>query len=184
MDPDPTTAILTGPSSGPYPIRVSETVAIALITAVAGFGGALLGAAGAVFGPWWLARSERRAQQRRDQLEARRLAIAGWIDTQIALTNHLVPGDARTAELTAAANRATTELGSRLSSSERNVDTFIHGLMSYVAHPSISDVNMRRAYISQAGRLLIAWHRGDADNSYLEPFTMNNDYEFAGFSMW
>lgn len=108
---------------------MSETVSIALVTALAGFGGALLGAAGAVFGPWWLQKTERAARERAEQFEVRRAAIVEWTRVQIRLAGEPDPDTIR--DLAAQAIAAQAALTSHLAKGQHAVEDFVHGVNVY-----------------------------------------------------
>ena len=61
----------------------NETIIIALITAGSGVLGALVGAAGAVIGPWWVKRSEILAEKHQRELENRRKAIVDFANKKL-----------------------------------------------------------------------------------------------------
>jgi len=151
---------------------MDETVAIALITALAGFFGALLGAAGAVVGPWWLSRSERNAQVAAEGLELRRVAIVNWFDAKIDMASTAEdpnPSQEEAHARTGRENRAGTELASRISADDEAVVAWMSGV-SYVV--STLPAGAQIAFISAAQDLLFRWHRGTLPTSSLKPFEL------------
>jgi hypothetical protein len=145
---------------------------LSLITALAGFFGALVGALAAVIGPWWLRRSDRTATVEADRAEARRVAVVNWVEAVLNLSMQL---DDEGIERKVKANRAVAELTSRLLPAEKRVDEWIHGLGAYAK--SSVDQSIRFSAFSMAGMVLIAWQRGDLDQSKLKPFTIVWDSE-------
>jgi hypothetical protein len=151
---------------------MSETVAIALITALAGFFGALLGAASAVVGPWWLSRSERKAQVAAETLEMRRLAIVEWFDAKVdmaASAEDPKPSQEQAHARTVRGNRAGTELASRISAEDEAVVAWMSGV-SYVV--TTLPAKEQIAFIGVAQDLLFRWHRGTLSTSRLKPFEL------------
>lgn len=153
---------------------MTETVLQSLITAGAGFFGALLGAVGAVFGPWWLRRSERRSETDRADKEARRSAIVEYIDAQVALANHISPADEETARRALRANAALVELSSLIE--DEGVAEWLHGLGGM---SKTTDSDFRRYAYGTGGRLLTAWHHGNIGPDKLKPFMVyKKGFEF------
>jgi hypothetical protein len=146
---------------------MSETVAISLITALAGFSGALLGALAAVVGPWWLRRSDRLATEKSGSLEARRLAIVEWLDSQISLMNHLEIGGTETPALAERTNHATFNLLSRFSREEDAVGKWMLSLQlaaEIVGEPG------NREYFNVGGQMLLEWQAGVRSTEQVVPF--------------
>ncbi|MRG58288.1 hypothetical protein GE115_00130 [Agromyces sp. CFH 90414] len=147
---------------------MTDTVAIALITAAAGFLGALVGALGAVVGPWWLQRSSRAADDERRRLESRRVAIVEWTEANIATT--FAAGTEKADAAVARSWKAQAEISSLV---EKPVEDFIHGV-NYYATAGVDDTTRLNAFGS-AGRMLTAWHRGDIPVTELQPFLIRMD---------
>lgn len=150
---------------------MSESIHLALVTAGAGLAGAIVGGlsslAATYFGPKW----ERERQDDVEFLERRRLAVIGWIRAGQLLAPAVVHKRDTRQELAAAFNLAVSELTSLLTSEETAVDNFIHGVSGYSGGFK-ADEGARALVISNAGRLLIAWHRGSIQASSLRPFKL------------
>jgi len=150
---------------------MSETVSIALITAGAGFFGALLGAVGAVIGPWWVRRSDRLAEAEANRRTERRDAIVEYVDAQVALTGVIDDVDRRK-EASRRANASLTLLTSRLEPGEKPVDDWLHGLGTYAVRGL--SAGYRQMAFGTAGRMLLAWHRGDISMNDLKPYLLHH----------
>jgi len=150
---------------------MSETVAISLITASAGFFGALLGAVSAVFGPWWLRRSDRLAEASATRAEERRVAIVEWIDAHVYLNLYpnRDPGDPELLSRTQRVNSATTTLTSRLTAKEEALVDWLAGLSGAADKYHGQDY---LNFLSVGSQLLLSWHRGTKKLSDMKPFTM------------
>lgn len=64
---------------------MTETVQIAIISAGSGIVDALFGAAGAVLGPWWLKKTEIKAEREKINMETRRRAIVEYANNKMDL---------------------------------------------------------------------------------------------------
>lgn len=150
---------------------MTQTVAVALITAFAGFAGALVGAAAAVFGPWWLHKAQREAEARDAAAEARRLAIVTWTDANVALANAIEAKDEKAiAKWALAANAAQTEVLSRLDRDDTAVRVYLSQATSTLSF--YEDVEARRTAAARAGAALLAWHLGVEDHVKLTPYVI------------
>jgi hypothetical protein len=160
---------------------MSETVALTLITALAGFLGALLGAVAAVIGPWWLKKSDRKAATESERIEARRAAIVEWVHASIALAGQPDPADPKLLDLQVRANQASVELLSRLRGTEFAVAKWINDVGVFGSHEVARDVRLR-AY-SEAAEMIMDWHRGNRGQDQLRPFQIvrvEQDGELVG----
>jgi hypothetical protein len=146
---------------------MSETVAIALITAFAGFSGALSGAVAAVIGPWWLRRSDRVATSAAEARELRRLALVEWVDAELAYLAGQTDDVAERAEPAARFHRATMVIASRLTPDEEPVLDWLAGLAS--ASDEL-DSNSGRSMLSVGTQMIFQWHRGTLPVEKLVPF--------------
>lgn len=150
---------------------MTQELAIALVAGAAGLIGALVGGAASLatsyFGPKW----ERERTETAEFRERRRVAIIEWIDAaQKAATAAIQKTDDRP-ERSAAFNLALSQLTSLLGPDETPVDNFIHGAGSYAGSFKHNRA-ARGLIIAQAGRFLVAWHRGSVPVSALRPFRL------------
>ncbi|WP_353809142.1 hypothetical protein [Agromyces sp. SYSU T00194] len=146
---------------------MSDAVALSLIAASAGVLGALLGAAGAVFGPWWLSRAQHDRDLERERREALRLAVVEWVNAHIDMANRMDKGESP-GEAAGRMNRALTEISSRLVPGDRPVETWVHGTGAYSS--AAASAGLRRRAYGSAGRMLLAWNRGEVKAGELRPF--------------
>lgn len=171
---------------------MSDDLGVAIIAGAAGFFGALAGAAGAVFGPWWLQRDERTSQSAAGALEARRRAIVQWTDAQVELANAFegvslaeVASSDRADEIREAstsANKAQTELLSRLDASDVEVRRFIRGSVSVLG--VYVDSFDRRTAAAHAGEVLLAWHSGVSSEVPMYPYAVGRPEDRADPAAW
>ncbi|WP_300269047.1 hypothetical protein [Microbacterium sp.] len=153
---------------------MSPELAVALIASASGLLGALLGGATSLattyFGPKW----ERQRIEAAEFRERRRAAIIAWIDAAQQVATAAVDKTEDRPKLAAAFNLALSQLTSLLSPEENRVDNFIHGASSY-AGTFTRNSGARGLIIANAGRMLIAWHRGALHHSKLRPFKLVHD---------
>ena len=171
---------------------MSDDLGVAIIAGAAGFFGALAGAAGAVFGLWWLQRDERTSQSAAEAQEALRIAIAQWTDAQIEPANAfdgLTPAEAATSEraeeireASTSANKAQTELLSRLDATDTDIRRFIRGSVSVLGvHADSSD---RRSAAAHAGEVLLAWHKGVPSEAPMHPYAVGRPEDRTDPAAW
>ncbi|WDH77906.1 hypothetical protein PTQ19_10270 [Microbacterium esteraromaticum] len=150
---------------------MTEAVLIALVAGGAGLIGAIVGGATSLLttylGPKW----ERTRSEASEFRERRRAAIIEWIDASQRVANAAVRKAADTPERSADFNLALSQLTSLLSADEAPVDNFLHGVGSY-AGTFKTNRGARALVIANAGRMLIAWHRGSLPMSALKPFKL------------
>lgn len=161
---------------------MSETLAIALVSAGSGLIGAIVGGlvtlATTYFGPKW----ERERLENAEFMERRRLAIVAWVRAGHLLATAVTRKDDDLAVKADAFNVAHSDLTSLIRADETHVDNFIHGAGSYSGtfkHNS----GARRLIIGNAGRLLLAWHRGSIPADQLRPFKLVHDSGLNGSSI-
>lgn len=150
---------------------MTQELAIALVAGGSGLVGAIVGGAASLattyFGPKW----ERERTETAEFRERRRAAIIAWIDASQKVASAAIRKTDDRPERSAAFNLALSELTSLLGPDETQVDNFVHGVGSY-AGSFKHNGGARGLIIAQAGRQLIAWHRGSLPASSLLPFKL------------
>lgn len=152
---------------------MSDGIAIALVAAASGLVGALIGGlatlATTYFGPKW----ERERVESAAFKEARRKAIVHWVSAGQLLTPAAIEVRDTRQQLSADYNLALSEVTSLLSKDEDSIDNFMHGVSTYSGSFS-KNGTARNLIIAQAGRMLLAWHRGSWGDDQLRPFRLIN----------
>jgi hypothetical protein len=154
---------------------MSETVAIALITALTGLFGALLGSVAALFGPALVGWSTRRAELR----ETRRTRIVEYVKSGIALVNaeaSMSVGEVTQAEVYGAMaqlNSDTLDFTSHLSRRDQRVKSWMRQAETLMnAQPGFQE---QRDHWSGISSSLQDWHAGVPARRALRPFQIRRD---------
>lgn len=148
------------------------TITIALITAATGLGGALLGAAGAVFGPLLVQSQDRRSARDAESTEQMRKAILRWSDANVSLAiNRSDP--TKVGALSEEINRALNELDSRFGKSDAQGAEFVNGAQAMSCLGAV-DPALEALYFGIAGRVLLDWLRGGTKTKELVPFEVRD----------
>ncbi len=172
---------------------MSETVQVALITAASGVLGALLGGIGAVFGPWWLKKTELKAERLRYEQESRRKAIVDFSNKKLESMRvyhqvfSLDQTDETLIEKVEEANRSATELYSLIKKEDREVKEWINnmGFRAISEKPkSLEDLVRIDAFLAAGIQHLIAWHAGEITTADLKPFGLNKQNKPVWLEKW
>jgi len=172
---------------------VNETIAIALITAGSGVLGALLGAAGAVVGPWWVKRSEIIAEKQQFEMERRRKAIVDFANKKLISMKayhqvfSLGGKDEDLQEKIENANISTNELYSLISKEDSALKDWVNNMSfkAFTIKPS-SDQELVKVdvFLGVGVQYIIAWHVGELSTSELKPFGLNANLEPVWLDTW
>lgn len=154
---------------------MSETVAVALITAATGLVGALLGSVAALFGPTLVSWSTRRAEHR----ETRRVRIVEYVKSGVALVNAeavLSTGEGTQAAVYSAMeqlNSDTIDFTSHLRRRDQKVKSWMR--QAEIQMNAQSGFQEQRDYWSAISSSLQDWHAGIPAWRALHPFEIRRD---------
>lgn len=172
---------------------MTETVQIAIISAGSGIVGALFGAAGAVLGPWWLKKTEIKAEREKINMEARRRAIVEYANNKMDAMkeyHQVFSFGAKSETLTDKineANKSATELYSRIKKEDAAVKDWINK-MSFRAFSAklstIKDLIKIDAFLSIGIQYLIAWHVGELSIMDLKPYGLDKNSNPVWLDTW
>ena len=171
----------------------NETIIIALITAGSGVLGALLGAAGAVIGPWWVKRAEIIAERQQREMESRRKAIVDFANKKLISMQayhqvfSLGGKDESLLGKVENANISANELYSLISKEDSALKDWINkmGFKAFSAKPSsVQELVKIDAFLSTGVQYIIAWHVGELNTSELKPFGLNSNLEPVWLDSW
>jgi hypothetical protein len=154
---------------------MSETVAVALITAITGLVGALLGSVAALFGPSLVSWSTRRAERR----ETRRIRIVEYVKSGVALVNAeaaMATSEGTQAEVYAAMeklNADSIDLTSHLRRRDRRVKDWM--FQAEIEMGAQTGAQEQRDYWSAISSTMQDWHVGVPARRALLPFQVLRD---------
>ncbi|MBX0301356.1 hypothetical protein K2F54_15385 [Cryobacterium sp. 1639] len=154
---------------------MTETVAVALITAITGLVGALLGSVAALFGPSLVSSSTRRAERR----EMRRARIVEYVKSGVALVNaeaSMATSEGSQAEVYAAMeklNADTIDLTSHLRRRDRRVKDWMRQAENEM--DAQKGAQEQRDYWSAISSSMQDWHVGVPARTVLVPFQILRD---------
>jgi len=174
-------------------LMTNETIVIALITAGSGVLGALLGAAGAVVGPWWVKRSEIIAEKQQRETESRRKAIVDFANKKLISMQayhqvfSLGGKDEALLEKIENANISANELYSLISKEDSALKDWINkmGFKAFSIKPkSVQELVKIDTFLGVGVQYIIAWHVGELSTSDLKPFGLNANLEPVWLDAW
>lgn len=170
-----------------------NTVLVAIITAGSGILGAILGASGAVLGPWWVKKTELQAQRAASEIEERRKAIVDFADKKsAALTEyHQVfcfgSKSDGLIDLTNAANKSSTELYSRIKKDDALVKDWINKMCfrAFASKPkTFEELTQINAFFHAGIQHLLSWHVGELSTKGLKPFGLDKENNPVWLKDW
>lgn len=171
----------------------NETIMVALITAASGVLGALLGAAGAIIGPWWVKRAEISSEKHQLEMETRRKAIVDFSNKKIIAIQayhqvfSLGGRDDALSEKIQNSNLSTNELYSLIGKEDSVLKDWINKMTHkafFTGSSSINDVSKAQAFLGIGIQYIIAWHSGELKASELKPFGLNSRFEPVWLDSW
>ena len=171
----------------------NETIAIALITAGSGVLGALLGAAGAVVGPWWVKRSEIVAAKKQREAESRRKAVVDFANKKLISMRayhqvfSLGVKDEYLLDKIENANISANELYSLISKEDSALKDWINKMSfkAFAIKPKSAQELMKiDAFLRVGVQYIIAWHVGELSASEFKPFGLNSNLEPVWLDDW